>query len=67
MLDWDLLAELARDTGRAICIGVSGQFSRREKAQMSREAQARNLNISMGDHKRDPSEEDDELYVMAKL
>ena len=65
-LDWDMLADLARDTGKAICIGLTTDFNRRQKSAMSREAQKRNLNISMGDHKRDPKEQDNELYVMAK-
>jgi hypothetical protein len=66
-LDWDMLRDLAKETGKAICIGLTTEFSRREKAAMSIEARKRNLNISMGDHKRDPNEQDDELYVMAKL
>ena len=65
-LDWDAIADLARLTGKAICIGETGNFSRIEKREMSKEAQKRNLNISMGDHKRNPNEQDDELYVMAK-
>ena len=66
-VDWDVIESVARETGRAIRIGLTTDFSRREKAAMSQEAQERNLNISMGDHKRDPDEQDDELYVMAKL
>ncbi len=65
-LIWDDIAALARLTGKAICIGETGNFSRTEKREMSKEAQERNLNISMGDHKRNPNEKDDELYVMAK-
>lgn len=67
MIDWDDVADLARETGRPICIGSTNDYSRRQKAAMSKEAKKRNLNISMGDHKRNPNEKDDELYVIAKL
>ena len=66
-LDWNLIEMAAKQTGQAVRIGLTTDFGRREKSQMSKEAQSRGLNISMGDHERDPQERNDELYVMAKL
>lgn len=66
-LDWDAIAFAAKETGKPILIGLTTDFGRREKAKMSKEAQKRHLNISLGNSKRDPQEKDDELYVMAKL
>lgn len=66
-LDWDTLAQVCRSTGKPVHLGVSGQFSHGEKIKMAQEARKRNLCISMGNHKRDPNERDDELYLQAKL
>lgn len=66
-LDWDAIAEIARDTGKPICIGSTHEYGRREKGRMSREAHKRNLNITLGNPKRNPLEKADELFVMAKL
>ena len=65
-IDWDGLEELAKETGKPIRIGSFSDFTRREKSAMSKEARERNLNISMGNSKRDSSESNDDLFVMAK-
>jgi len=66
VLDWDTIELVAKDTGNAILIGLTTEFSKKEKAEMSREARKRNLNITLGDSARDPKESNDELYIMAK-
>lgn len=64
--DWDLVEQAAKTTGQAVLIGLTSNFSRKQKGEMSREAQKRGLNITLGNHERDPDERDDELYIMAK-
>ena len=66
-MDWDLIEQVTRETGKAVRIGRTDNFSRRAKAAMSAEARKRHLNITLGNSERDPQEKDDELYVMAKL
>lgn len=66
-LNWDMIEMAAKETGQAVRIGLTTDYTRREKSQMSKEAQSRGLNISLGNSQRDSSERDDELYVMAKL
>ena len=65
--DWDVVEQVAKETGRSICLGKWGDFTRQEKRQMSKEAAKRRMNLSMGNHERNPTERNDEIYVTAKL
>jgi len=65
--DWDMLEAVARETGRAIYLGKFSEFTTQEKREMNAETKKRKMCISMGNHKRNKHESDDDLYVMAKL
>jgi len=65
--DWDIVERVAKETGRAVMVGVWSDFTIRDKREMSEEARKRNLSLTFGNSRRDPDEKDDELYVMAKL
>lgn len=65
--DWDVLEEAATETGMKIYLGKFSTFSTAEKRLMDKEAKERMMCISMGNHSRDETESDDDLYVMKKL
>ena len=65
--NWDVIEQVARETGRSIRLGVSSDFTKKEKKLISKEAAKRRMNVSMGNHKRNYDERDDEIYVTAKL
>jgi len=65
--NWDVVEQVCRETGRAVMLGVWSDFDVHDKRKMDAEAKKRGLNLTMGNSKRSPDEEDDELYAMAKL
>ena len=65
--DWDTVEFVARETGKSILLGRWEDFTIADKREMSKEARARHMCITMGNHKRNSDEEDDEVYVTAKL
>ena len=65
--DWDAIEAAARETGQPVYLGKSGEFTTTQKRNMSRESRKRKMCISMGNHRRNSKESDDDLYVMKKL
>lgn len=65
--NWDAIKQIAKATGQPILMGTRDEFTKKDMKQMSVEARKRHLCLSMGNHDRDPDEQDDEIYVMAKL
>ncbi len=65
--DWDAIEEAAATTGMKVYLGKFSEFSTAEKRLMDKETKDRKMCISMGNHKRDETESDDDLYVMKKL
>ena len=65
--DWDAIEAAAKETGQPVYLGKSGDFTTTQKRNMSKESKKWKMCISMGNHKRNSEESDDDLFVMRKL